>query len=623
MPRTLSLIVLLASLMSASAVHASKAIRPDPAVEAKAAQVLWNLNMKLRKARPLNHPLKPDEIDPYLFRRVALSLARLGRIQTALRVLAWKPLPDMSYARNEVLRLAVRRSAVLGKVEQAQSFIPQIDNHNAKADAFLALALAYLQKQDYAAAQKVLFKVTPQVPNNYQALLYTAVLFAQSQDMAVSRRLFARAKKMIPTEEEYKKSKFQKPGLTPFNQRARFGYSLLAAGFIDQWLQYRTSGDDQLTFPSDREIPLLLQQNNMQTLVSVVHHMKPNTYNVPFAITAATCLASNYPHQALAILNEASASWLKNNQELQNKTNSTQMSPEGIFAFFSTEPINFMFADAYEKLGEKQLSQQWKQRINTATQQDKQPLAQFLYHLLPIIVYNDSEPTNKSTFPPAQLTQINNAIQPYLPALQDKFKAVGMQRYTIEMLMRTLIKMQLDAGQKAQAQTNIIFLDIFLRKSRASGMSDADLFIRALNIAELWKMAGDQTQCDGVLKYAFDATKKISRGMKLFNLSTLIQKGFINVGIREFHALSSAERKDIQADNVQTELEIQKAIARPEHFLAGQLKSGISQKETPEQLYREVNVLYPFVKHVTRNLFPSQNERHHLLTSDGMAYFEY
>jgi tetratricopeptide (TPR) repeat protein len=614
--------MLLVSLMSASVVHASEAIRPDPAVEAKAAQVLWNLNMKLRKARPRNHPSKPDEIDPYLFRRVALSLARLGRVQTALRVLAWKPLPDMSYARNDVLRLAVRRSAVLGKVEQAQSFIPQIDNHNAKADAFLALALAYLQKQDYAAAQKVLFKVTPQVPDNYKALLYTAVLFAKSQDMAVSRRLFARAKKMIPTEKEYKKNKSPKPGLTPFNQRARFGYSLLAAGFIDEWLQYRTSGEDQLTFPSDREIPLLLQQNNMGTLVSVVHHMKPNTYNVPFAITAATCLASNYPHQALAILNEASAVWLKNNQALQGTTDSTQTSPEGVFAFFSTEPINFMFADAYEKLGEKQLSQQWKQRINTA-QQNKQPLAQFLYHLLPIIVYNDSQPINKTTFPPAQLNQINNDIQPYLPALQDKFKAVGMQRYTIETLMQTLIKMQLDTDQKAQAQTNIIFLDIFLRKSRTSGMSDADLFVRALNIAELWKMAGDQTQCDGLLKYAFDATKKTSRGIKLFNLSTLIQKGFINVGIREFHALSSAERKDIQADDIPTELEIQKAIARPEHFLAGQLKSGISPKETPEQLYREVNVLYPFVKHVTRNLFPSQNERHHLLTSDGMAYFQY
>lgn len=96
-----------------------------------------------------------------------------------------------------MLRLSVRRSTILGDVKRAVSLIPQIKNNNAKADALLTVARAYLRNHDYDAAQKVLFQVTPLVPKNFHALFYTASLFAKSGNYAVSKRLFDRAKTMM------------------------------------------------------------------------------------------------------------------------------------------------------------------------------------------------------------------------------------------------------------------------------------------------------------------------------------------------------------------------------------------------------------------------------------------
>lgn len=612
MPRTLLLVLLLLSFLRVSAVYASEVVRPDSKLETQAARVLWNLNLKLRKAKPSN-PITPDELSSYPFRRVALSLARLGRVETALRVVDWKPLPDMSYARNEVLRLAVRRSAKLGKIEQAKSLLPQINNHYAKADALLVLAKAYLREHDYANAQKVLFEVTPQVPDNYQVLLYTAVLFAKNQNIAVSKRLFERAKKMIPSDEEYKNRKHNKPGLTPFNQRARFGYSLLQARFVGQWLKYRTSEGDQPTFPSNREVSLLLERNNAGTLLEAVQRITPRPFNVNFMINVAERVASKEPERSLAILDKASAFWIK-----QAKVKSAAESQQKHFGLILTATIKYKFAQAYAKLGKKEISQEWMQRLTERPKQGGHKFDEFYYRLLPIVVFAE----DKSTFPPQQLMEINKSIQPFLSSLPSKFESEGFQKYIINSLVQQLIKMQIAAGQRDQARENIEFLETYLRKFHSADMSAADLFHKSLDIAALWKSVGDQKKCEALLEFALDADKKTSSDYALFNISTLARKGFLHVARREFHALSPEELKRHQASGIEGEIITQEAIAHPRRFLSQQLKEDTSPTP-PDQLYQEVNILFPFVKHLTRSLFPQQNEPQHMLTSAGMVYFSY
>lgn len=103
------------SILSVSA-SAQNAIPPNPQVEAKAAQALLNVEIKLQKMIPLDAQQKPEyTFYSGIFNDIAIALARLGRTQSALKATQFMFPKSASQTQSEVLRLSVRSSAILGE----------------------------------------------------------------------------------------------------------------------------------------------------------------------------------------------------------------------------------------------------------------------------------------------------------------------------------------------------------------------------------------------------------------------------------------------------------------------------------------------------------------------------
>jgi len=551
---------------------AQDAVPPNPQVEAKAAQALLNAEIKLQKMIPLDAQQKPNyDLYGKNFSEIAIAFARLGRTDSALKATQYLPSSSASETQSEALRLSVRRSAILGDVKRAESLIPQIKNNNAKADALLTVARAHLRQNDYDAAQKVLFQVTPLAPNNLSALTHTAYLFSQCGNIPVAKRLFDKAeKRVVDLNSDY---------LTK-----RFETLLLKANFVDQWQSFHRRNSANILYEDVLEQLLKLGQvdaaiNAIQQLTS-----KEETFSL---FDIAYYIAPKYPEKATALLDKAAKASHMFIADRQNEGSATELA----------QSFDTRLAVGYARVNKRDEAQKWLEQLKKDTPSEDFPLTQLRYLTLPFFYSQRFHETN--TFPPHQLLQINEEIQPYLPKLHMNFIAV--------FILDQLIEAQIAFGQTPQARGNIEFLEKAVKRKMDPGKEKYGSIYATVHVAKLWKDAKDQQRCDALLRDIFHAPRKAVSNKGL--LETFIDNGLVDEAVWYFHTLPGNKQKFPQA--IFSGLPYAIAIAHPDQFLYELLKA----KQSPA----EASNISRFVKGITNDLFQASRERKQgfAINSDG------
>lgn len=563
-----SSLVLLSLLFTAPHAFAEEVAAPNSAVEAAAAKALMNAGIKLSKS-----PSREEYNNS--FNDIAIALARLGRTETALKAAQWMTPGNAAQTQNEVLRLSVRRSAILGDVTRAAGLIPQINNNNAKADALLTVARAYLRRNDYDAAQKVLFKVTPLVPGNFQALLYTASLFAKSGNIVVAKRLFDRARNMmIPIPDASEWGNEDKGVISrsdsAFSQIRTFNRYALHAGMVDEW-QPLPERPWNIQYGLDEDsLAGLLELNEIDLAIKTAKQSSPDRIVVDLCLIAYY-ISAKYPDRAYSLLNQASSA-VPLALALLEKISDEDSLPE------SKQYLDMYLASGYHQLDKEEEYQKWEQQLMQDTPPNKRPLIQLHSAIFPLYV------RTRSTFPPDKLLEMNDKIQPYLRELHDK--------EDVFVPMQFLIHAQIAAGQLPQARGNIEFLDNFARAKIVSA-KDPSGFGKAFTVAEMWKRVGNDKNCHLILQTIFNAPQKITSYSKIDRVGDFIMRGFVDEGLRFFYSLPVEGKKPPQS--LIRELPFSLAMAHPDRFPNELLKA--------KQPYTEARYVSNFVDGLTYNLF--------------------
>jgi len=546
-------LILLSLFIIAPHAFAKEVTAPNPAVEAAAAKALLDAEAQLKIMSHDNSPKTPSlEMMNDDFWMLAMSLALLGRTESALQATNWMTIDGdvtngKSFTRSEILRLSVRRSALLNNVPHAENLAAQMKNPNAKADALLTLARAYLRKFDYPAAQKVLFQVTPLVPKNFNALLYTAYLFSQSGNIAVSKRLFDRAEQMLTPWPKETPTNGNNIGPHAFDEYRSLGDYLFKAGLVDEWQRFRKKAPHTHPFLDVTTMDRLLQLNQIDLAIEAARDTFPKNFpaeKVGALVGIALQISHKYPDKALSLLDEAGADLNALSQPLKDVNGDTSV----------------FLATGYHSLGKETKAQEWLQAgIKDAT---PRIAAQWKleYLLFPLFISVNIE--KKSTFPPDQLLQINNEVKSLLPSLGNDDNTQNM--------LRQLIAAQIKAGQIGQARGNIEFLEKAAKQQLVSGKPDTSSLGNAFSTAELWKKIGDQKRCDALLQTILNAPREIRTFSKTDRINEIIRWGFVDEGLRLFSSLPVAEQKS--PASLLPDLPYAMARAHPDQFPDAMLK---------------------------------------------------
>ena len=549
-------LILLSLFIIAPHAFAKEVTAPNPAVEAAAAKALLGAETQLKIMSHDDSPKTPSlEMMNDNFWMLAMSLARLGRTESALQATNWMTIDGdvtngKSFTRSEILRLSVRRSALLNNVPHAENLAAQMKNPNAKADALLTLARAYLRKFDYPAAQKVLFQVTPLVPKNFDALLYTAYLFSQSGNIAVSKRLFERAEKMLTPWPKATQAKGDDVGTRTFHEYSRYGSLedyLFKAGLIDEWQRFRKKAPRTHLFLDATTMDRLLQLNQIDLAIEVARDTFPKNFPAEKAgalVGIALQIAPKYPDKALSLLDEASADLDALSQPLKGANGDTAV----------------FLATGYHSLGKEAKAQEWLQRGVKDVTPHIAAQWKLEYLLFPLFISTNVE--KKSTFPPDQLLQINNEVQSLLPSLGNDD--------TTQNFLRQLIAAQIKVGQINEARDNIEFLDKIAKQQIVSGKPNTSTFGNivslsdVLSVAEFWKKTGDQKRCDALLQAVLNAPQKVLTFSKTERINAIMLRGFVDEGLSLFSSLPVAKQKS--PASLLPDLPYAMARAHPDQF---------------------------------------------------------
>ena len=557
-----SFVLLTLSLLIAPRVLAEEVSPPNPAVEAAAANALMNVGIKLSKAASRE---KYDET----FYGIAIALARLGRTDTALKAAQWITSGNVANTQSEVLRLAVRRSTILGDIKRAESLIPQITNNNAKADALLTVARAHLRQNEFDAAQKVLFQVTPLAPNNLSALTHTAYLFSQCGNIPVAKRLFDKAeKRVISLNNDY--------------QTKHFEIILLKANFVDQWQSFHRRNSENILY--DDVLEQLLKLGQVDAAINAVEQLNSKEISPLFDI--AYYIAPKYPEKATALLDKAAAKVphiLETDK--QNEESTTDLAQS--YATY--------LAVGYARVNKNDEVQKWLEQLKNDTPPEEFPLAQLRYLTLPFFYSQKFHGT--STFSPHQLLQTHEDLQPYLSKLRINYIAA--------FILDQFIRAQIAAEQFPQARGNIEIMEKALKRKIGAGELTYASIEATVRLARLWNDAKDQQRCDALLRYIFNASQKDISRKEL--LETFIQNGLVDEAVRYFYELPGNKQKLPQA--IFSELSYEIATAHPNQFPYELLKA--------KQPYAEARNISKFVRGLTNDLFRTPGEQDFVLQANG------
>ncbi|MEO6906249.1 MAG: hypothetical protein ABI210_00010 [Abditibacteriaceae bacterium] len=379
------------------------------------------------------------------------------------------------------------------------------------------------------------------------------------------------------------------------NQVRAFEIYTLNAGLVDEWQQFQKSNLGLSRSLDTFSLQALLQNNDIDVAIDSARQSFPDD-KVMDLVLIADYIAPKYPDRAYSLLNEASGAMPLAYERLK-EIYGQRAAP------WVKQHFEMALSLGYNKIGKEKDAEKWLQQLKQDSPENEQALTQFRYLTFPLRIPRYLN--IKTSFPPEQLLQINDRIQPYLPKLQITF-------YTSS-LLQDLINAQIADGQITQARVNIEFLDKTARQKIVLAKNIID-FNDALDVAKLWKKIGDQKSCDSILRAILNAPQilvpqpKMSvSDLKIQRIRMFIDLGFVDESLRFFYSLPVEGKEPPQS--ILTELPYAIAIAHPNQFPYGLLKTDSPFEETP--------TLSEFVRGLTSALFQTPSEQVFEIDSNG------
>lgn len=491
----------LALAVFVSPVLAAEIAAPNPQVESETAKALLDLGVKLHKTE------KPKNAD---FTKIATSLARLGRLETALKVASWAS-PNEEFI--DTLRyLSARRSAMSKGGTRAEALASDIKNPLQKAKVLLLIANGYVDQGNYDAAQKVLFQTAPLATGDFDALVQTAYLFSMANNQVKSKRLFGEAKKLLGTSLQ----------ATP-NQLEKY---LLRAQLVDEWKEFHNSDSAQRDALDPDVVDLLLRANQIELLTQTIQQI-PVEEQAQYLIIAAYNVAAWNSVRATSLLNQA--------RDLMPQV--AQNWDASSVTFEDKMALPAMLSWGYDRVGNQEESRKWLRGLEQEIPEKERPAGMLAYYVYPLAMAADE----KSTFSPDLLNKINVGIQSYLPALQTNPDIVSF------LTLSALIKTQLRAERTGHAYGNTETLEkmaIELIK-HSEGYQLEDI----LRVAQIWQELGDIKRRDNFLQSVFtQESQSHPQTSKIAILDDFLNAdGSVNAILRFYQALPESKNKPPQS----------------------------------------------------------------------------
>jgi hypothetical protein len=250
-----------------------------------------------------------------------------------------------------------------------------------------------------------------------------------------------------------------------------------------------------------------------------------------------------------------------------------------------------LLAYGWRELGDEAAAQKWLEQAVRGLSPQEAAFSRVYLAVLPLVTAQFAD----RKVSPTQLTAINAEVTPQLPLL-------AKSRETLEIL-RWLVGAQVKAKQMNATSTRILERVAF---ESLAGATDSNDFNAALQIAQLWRQAGDEARAQSLLQavYATPNSPKVTRQARA---QAFIAMGFVDEGRAKLATLPPSAR------GVQY-------LPSPAYWAAkyfpGTFPAWIPQIKAPEQ---HLQALSEFAKGLTDPIFESPQERELVLSQGGSS----
>jgi len=589
----LAILIIFATTMPA---FAQGTLPPNPQVEAQAARALLDVEIQMKKSAVELYPgVSSLANENEVIKNIALSFARLGRTQTALQTTKLMSIKDTDvsngapFTREEILRLSVRRSAVLGNLKNAERLIPQIKDQNAKTDALLTLARAYLREGNKKAAHNALFEATQLLSNRFYAIIYTAYLFTRCGDDLAAKRLFARAEDIllpIHLSKDPKKAEQQQIFSAPFLMRESLRHYLLKAGFVNEWLKIRQQGPESL-YSVDSN--MLVKLHRTDVAIDIARKSVPGR-RIDSLVEIALQIAEENPQQADQLLDEANA-------DLQKYSTAPVDNPNPANTQEYINSLRIFLAATYKLTRKNEKAQQIMRIVTKNTSPQQTAFLQLQFVVFPSFIKKNIY--HEDNFSKEELSEINTKLNIYLSRFPADKEVLGF--------LQGLIEMQIKAGQFNDARNNIEIIEKPALEEIQTAKNPDD-FNDAIRVAGFWKEAKSPECYHKTLEKIFNSPVKIKDFDKMDRANRFITSGFVDEGLNFIASLPKDQRNPKM--QFYPPIYYQLSKAHPTWFPRKMLLSNTSLRE-------QAQALSEFISGLTYDIFRAPGEEELVLYVDN------
>jgi tetratricopeptide (TPR) repeat protein len=582
--------------------NALAASRPDTTAEAILAQELWKavpMVAKLQVSTKLGKKEKPGRsaYASETLDEIAVALARLGRLSTALQVLKIRnrsaDAGEGAYTQAEVFQFAARRRVALGDLEGAKALIPSIRMTSSRADVWEATARAYLRRGDKKSAHLALLHVPVLVQVDAVDLSRTAYLFAQCGDIAAAKRLFAFSRDPdSPDASRILQPSVLGPDLTLDSERLQYANFLLKSGFKNEWIAY----DSKYHFPLNEQLrDLLVKQGWFDQALAKARQLSDDVEQVKNVVLLTLARLEQQGNRAAAVqaLQEAEAiSRSMPQPEPSDPAPSDSPGEESYYRARIRESHKFL-ALGYRALGDDLTADRWLALATADTKPEDSALIQVNIEALRFI-YSQNNPGYLS-FGREQRKASQAVISEASPLLVDVEAGFFW--------LRKIVAAQIQAGEYEAAPTNLPTLERLalagVIESGSGRLSDV------VEVATCWRQCHQEARAQKLLLKVLNIRQ--ASGLSLHQVAFLFaEHGFIEE-CRELLALQPHPKPE---DYMGSGLVYSYAKYQP-----GKVPSWIMQMKAPHQ---RLQALIDFVSASTRPYIETDDDEATLMTGGSM-----
>ena len=570
---------------------------PNPAMEARTARELLAVESKIA------NPSSGRNSD-WLRVSIATSLARLGRLESALKVVDEIGEKDASAGNGapltlaEILRLVVRRRCVFGKLNEAKALIPQIRNSTARADAWLTLARGYLRRGEMTLATRALYSASPLVKQNVKATAYTAYLLSKSGDWDGAKRLFARAEKQLTPMKPLSMSKskddwtFNLPAQSEGGELANY---LFKVGLIDEAIRIKESareGQDK-----DRFLPVY----SVQDLASVgrfddalrVAREEGGYRGISSRIYLALMIDKRKKDRegALQLLTEAETEYRRFSLESKGEA---QPLDEELKGFTGPVMMSALIAYLARELGQQERSQQWLEDTVKGLEPQIEAIVRIYTAILPVGI---AEQENWA-ISLDRLKQIDAEVQAQMPNVRNSRVAYD--------LCRVLTQAYIKSGQPEAVRPYLVGLERATLAEKPT-KNNINFYHRLIKLARDWRETGDEARAQSLLLKVDEI--ELPAGVTKYDIArAMIYNGFIEEGHARLAKLPREHSHGMDFHRIA----VWEAKYRPNIF-----PSRIAQIT---RLETRIEELTNFTNGLTESIYDTPQERELVLAVKGSRF---